>query len=552
MAASSIGLHIGVDTAEGVVLSGSFHSPRLVNWGKIPIPPGPWRSQFQAKEMEPVTEPSKETAAGATGEEVSAAISGLLKTMNLTSVQPYVAAAAESVIIRYFQMPMIPAHERRMAISYEAKKYLPFKVEDLITDFHVVTYRSDPALMRVMFFGIKKNVSMTYQLLLKAAGLTPLCLEPPPVSLMRLTRQSGQLSAGQVCVVLSVEQTNATISIAKEDLLYLSRNVMVGVPGQTDPQPSMELMEALVSETRVSIDYYRRRFLGEPVIQKVVLFGSDVSQNQVNELSRALELPVEPGEPFRRIGVGKEVPGGLAVATGLALRGLEKKPGQPNLLPIELRRQPRGILKPLLVSSSIALGLLCAAFLAQWWDLNAQQQKVASVQQQQVFPPGVTSAMSVQELLRFRTEKQRQIQFLKELSSGPPEKPSLLLSHMTTLLPPEIWLEQIFLTDTLKTEGQSPGLEAKRRGAILLQGYAYADHRDQELQLINDFLSQMKGSALLSSSFAEMSLGSVERSRYYEELEVTEFSLSAATNREDLAELSQRSKAAGSTRRYLP
>lgn len=540
MPASSIGLHIGSDSAELVVLSGSFHSPRLVGSERISIPPGPWRSQFQTKETEAGAELSKEAVPiPVTGEEVVAALSTLLKNVSLPSSQIYVAAASESVIIRYFQMPMIPIHERKMAVSYEAKKYLPFKVEDLITDSHVVTHRSDPALMRVMFFGIKKNVSMTYQLLLRTVGLTPLCLEPPPIALMRLMRQSGQSFTAQACAILCIEQSNATISIVKDDLLYLSRNVT-----------SADLMETLLSETRVSIDYYRRRFLGEPAIQKMIVFGLGITKTQVDELSSALELPVEIGEPFKRIGAGKNASAGFAVATGLALRGLEKKPGQPNLLPLEFRRESGNFLKPLLIPSAVAFGFLCIASSASLLDLNTYRQQVTGIQQQQVFPAGLTPGIDLQELLHFRLGKQQQIQFLKELSHFP-EKQSELLGEMANLLPPEAWLEQISLIDTLKTESSGSPLEVKHRRAVLFRGGAYANNRDQELQRINDFLSELKKSPRFSSCFTEFNLDSVERNRFYEELEVTEFSLSAAMSRDDLAELSQRSRSGGS-RRYQP
>lgn len=552
MAATSVGLYIGVDTAEWVVLRGSFHSPRITGWGRIPIPSGPWRSQFQAKESEPLSEFPKETTSPlASADDIARVITTLLKDTHLPTSCIHVAAVPESVIIRYFQMPMIPSRERRTAVSYEAKKYLPFKVADLITDFHVVTHRSDPALMRVMFFGIKKSTSMTYQMLLKSAGLTPLCLEPPVLSLMRLMRQSGQSFTTQAYTILSVEPSTATISIARDDLLYLSRNVGISPSSGSPPGHSPELMEALIHETRVSIDYYRRRFLGEPAIQKVILFGKEATPHQTDELSTALELPVELGDPFKRMGATKEVPAVLAVALGLALRGLEKRGPQANLLPLEARREPRDLLRPLAIPSAVAFGLLCLGSAVSWLDLNTHRQKVAEERQQQIFPAGVTPEMTLDELSRFRSEKQRQLRFLQELSPVP-EKQAHLLSEMTALLPPEAWVEQIALTDTLKSVGLASPLEVKHRRVIVLNGKAYTGYRDKEIEGINRFLADLRASALFASQFTEFHLDSVERKTFYEELEVTEFNLSGALDREDLPEGSNRSRLRGSLRRYLP
>lgn len=551
MAVTSVGLYIGADVVEAVILSGSFHSPRIAGWGRSPIPLGPWRSQFQAKESESSAEPSKEPPPPlASAEDAERIITTLLKKVNLPTSRVYVAAAPEGVIIRYFQMPMIPIRERRTAISYEAKKYLPFKVEDLITDFHVVTHRSDPALMRVMFFGIKKSTSMTYQLLLKSAGLTPLCLEPPALSLMRLLRQSGQSFTAQAHAILSLECSSATINIARDDLLYLSRNVGIPASSESLPGPSPELMEALIHETRVSIDYYRRRFLGEPGIQKVILFSKEATQTQVDEFSSALELPVELGDPFKRVSAAKEVPASLAVAAGLALRGLEKKTGQANLLPLEARREPGEFLRPLAIPSTAAFALLCLASAASWLNLNTHRQKVASIRQQQVFPAGVTPGMDLAALSHYRLEKQRQLRFLKELS-GVPGKQAHLLSEMTALLPPEAWLEQISLTDTLQPTDSAVG-ETKRLRVISLDGNAYANNRDQELKSVNQILASLKTSALFASRFTELGLNSVERTPFYEELEVTKFNLSGALNREDLKEGPSRLRQRGSPSRYSP
>ena len=545
MASPSIGLYVGTENADLVALSGSFQHPRLISFGRVQFPAqGTWRSLVRAEEGE---SPAGGTGTGTastpavTEEELARLIQSLLQKVRLPSAKVFTAVASEAVIIRYFQMPTIPVHERKMAIAFEAKKYLPFKLEDLVTDYEVITHRSDPALMRIMFFGIKKSSSAAYLSLLKSVGLTPLCLEAAPICLMRLTRQTGQLAPGQVATLLSVERDTATISIARNDLLYLSRNVTVLPSSESLEGPSPELLEALTNETRVSIDYYRRRFLGEPPVNKVILFGRAVEPKRLAELKTSLDLPVEWADPYKRMAGVKEIPLSLAVATGLALRGLENRAGETNLLPPERRRELQGLLKPLVfqvVAAAIALIFLKGLSIS---SLTSLEQKISALSQQQAYPAGMDRGWNLNQLQQYRNERQKELRLVQKLSRTQGKR-TALLSEATRLLPNEAWLKYLLLEETLKQERQeAPGNSAGQGipsladpGLVLkLVGGSYTDNRDKELEGINSFLASLKSNPLFGSIFSEFHLDSVQRGRFYDE-EVTEFRLTCASNARDL------------------
>lgn len=521
-------IYLGTENIDVMALSGSSLHPKIATFARSRLPDeSAWRAQTRVE--------GPEAAAGTAVspqqsiEAVAQVIQTILPKLGVPSSQTMIALPAESVVIRYFQMPAIPVHERKLAIAFEAKKYLPFKLEELVTDYEVVVRRSDPTLMRVMFFGIKKSSVATYLATCRSAGIWPGCLEPAPLSLMRLVRHTGQLPAGQVAALLHMEHDSATISIARDDLLYLSRNVSIApaVEGATESaEPTADLLEALVNETRVSVDYYRRRFLGEPTVQKVILFSQEKDEKRIADLSGALDLPVVAGNPYLKMTGAEAVPPGLAVSTGLALRTLEKRPKEINLLPLDQRRHTDGLIKPLiaeLVAAAVVLGIWYGISAA---NLTAQRQKLESIQAGQSWPEQVPRTATAAELRQFQSKKEQEARLLKALSE-PPIKPSELLARLAQLLPQESWLQYALLKESLQTNPLA------RRRVLRLTGSSYAGNRDVEIQRANDLIAALRADPLFAAAFSEFSLDSAQRS-VYEEEEITEFGITCATHAEDL------------------
>lgn len=529
MTPTSVGLYLGSDSADLVILTGSFQHPRLVHFGRVALSnQAAWLAQVRAEEKGMIPE-GEEAPAAPPGveEEMIRALQTLLGKADLPSPKASAAVSSEAVVVRYFQMPAIPIRERPLAVSFEAKKYLPFKLGELVTDFQALIHRSDPTLMRIIFAGIKRSSLATILALFKSVELIPLCLEPVPISLMRLLKQKGRLSPGQVAAILYVEKETATISIARDNLLYLSRNLTILTPSESGLGPSGELMGALVNETRVSIDYYRRRFLGEQGVSKVILFGQNVAVERVEELKGTLDLPVERGDSFERISGGQEIPAGLAVATGLALRGLEKRVGGINLLPPEYRQDSQGLLKPIVTQIAALFLLLAFWFGFSAADLDKLEQRISALRHSQVSPAGVSPGMDLLELERIQREQESELQFLRDLSKDRGVYTSLL-GETARLLPGQAWLRYAYLEDTFKADKPAPFSSMDRKRVLKLAGGFYAKDGNQELQQINLFLSSLRSNSLFKSAFSDFQLERVQRARFHGE-EITEFNLSCAS-----------------------
>ena len=61
-----------------------------------------------------------------------------MRKSNFKVEEVIVNLSLENAMLRYFQMPLIPEQEWRTAIKFEAKRHLPFNIEDIFFDFQVV------------------------------------------------------------------------------------------------------------------------------------------------------------------------------------------------------------------------------------------------------------------------------------------------------------------------------------------------------------------------------------------------------------------------------
>ncbi len=537
MPSASVGLYLGSQSADAVLLSGSFQHPQLVHFGRIQLPKErSWRSQLRLEETQVVSPQAAPAAPASTDEmtQVAQTLKEFLARLKLPNAPLFAGISSEAVVIRYFQMPFIPLGERKAAVAFEAKKYLPFKLEELTTDFQIVTQKTEQSLMRVIFFGVKSETLSSLLALFKEIGLAPWGLEPASISLLRLAGQTQQCQPHEAAVILSIERDTATIHIARGDLLYLVRNVTIPPSSPQEEGFPQELLEALIQETRVSIDYYRRRFAGEPEVSKALLYAKEMDPQLLQEIASALGgLPVELGLPFRKISSTQEAPSGLAVATGLALRGLERRKAgsEINLLPVPLRRRTHQVVKLAAVEAVAACLLLLVWFRLTQSHLLALDKKLSSLHLAQVAVAGIKPASETVELENARDEQQRELEFLKTVSSSRGEYASLV-SQIEQLLPPEGWLRYLFLEDQLKEQPKKGrAFQVVRNRLLKMAGGLHANNRDMEFEAANNFMASLRSTPSFTQAFSDFSLDMVQRGEYGWE-EITEFYVTCSNLKE--------------------
>ena len=139
----AVGIYINKETLQLVVLSKGITRPKLVTAGSMKIPPDativggpPAQKQitpFQASIREFLMEHNVREGAVAA-----------------------VAMPPEVIVIRYFQMPRLISQEQKTAVPFEARKYLPYKLEDTTFAYTISYDKVASNKMAVTFVAVEK------------------------------------------------------------------------------------------------------------------------------------------------------------------------------------------------------------------------------------------------------------------------------------------------------------------------------------------------------------------------------------------------------------
>ncbi len=79
--------------------------------------------------------------------EIIALFKDELRRNKIDARESTICLSGKDLIIRTFEIPVLPREELQSAINFEVKKYIPFKVEDLISDFQL---KFDKLYLRLM------------------------------------------------------------------------------------------------------------------------------------------------------------------------------------------------------------------------------------------------------------------------------------------------------------------------------------------------------------------------------------------------------------------
>jgi type IV pilus assembly protein PilM len=268
-------------------------------------------------------------------EAVKAAVNALqlpMRTVNL-------AVSGQWVVIRIVEMPTMKPAEMRQALPFEAQRYLPFPIQDVVVD-GVVLGPADAYKAWVLIVACKKELLERRIDWVKRAGLNVALIDVDALAIANgfLAIANGRRVAGTRALI-NVGAQLSNLVIFQQDVPYLVRDIPWGgdklirnVAEQAGIEaaavstaliqgaPSADLLsamklasEALVTELQLSFDYFENRF-GRPPEEILVSGGLGQSAGFVESLKSHLAQTVNPWVPARGLS------GQFAVAYGLALR----------------------------------------------------------------------------------------------------------------------------------------------------------------------------------------------------------------------------------------
>ena len=224
----AIGLEVGTSAIKVVELRAG-NPPVLANLAMRPMPPG-------LVQEDEVLDPQ------ALADEIKLLFdeAGIAKRYAVTAV------SNRQAITRNIKVPKMTIQELDEAIKWEAERYVPFPIDEVVLDYYALDNPDDVAQgeqLEVVVAAARIDLISQQVEYLKLAGLEPVVIDIKPFSLLRSLKGSllgehlnkNTLSgdvyteSDEIGVVLEIAASNTTITLVRGERVLMNRNI--GVSG---------------------------------------------------------------------------------------------------------------------------------------------------------------------------------------------------------------------------------------------------------------------------------------------------------------------------------
>lgn len=266
-------------------------------------------------------------------EELSAILKTLIAEAKIESKKASISLPVNKTFSTIMEVPSMSEKELVAAIPFEAQKYVPVPIDEVVLDWVVIPQKEAPA-------NISKNANESAaETEVDAAGRTKsliqvLIVAVPRETVSRLTRIAKL--AGLEISSLEQESFSLTRSlIGNDNGSYLivdlgrkSTDLIVVDEGLVKMSHNLDAInrEAILMEIDRVVNIYQMRYNRK--IGQCLLTGGRASEKElVDFLTGKLKIPIKAANPFARVGYPAvlnpdlgELGALLAVAIGLAMR----------------------------------------------------------------------------------------------------------------------------------------------------------------------------------------------------------------------------------------
>lgn len=222
----AIGLEVGTSALKVVELRAG-NPPSLVSLALRPMPPG-------LIQDDQVVDPAG----------LAAEIKSLLSDAGISHRSVVTAVSNRQAITRNIQLPRMTLQELDEAIKWEAERYIPFPIEEVVLDYFVLDNPADVEegeQLEVVIAAARLDLVSQQVDYLKLAGLEPVVIDVKPFTLLRslhgsllgehLTRstlsEAAYTDSNEVGVTVEIAASNSTITLVRGDRVLMNRNISV-------------------------------------------------------------------------------------------------------------------------------------------------------------------------------------------------------------------------------------------------------------------------------------------------------------------------------------
>jgi len=273
------------------------------------------------------------------------------------------AVSGRTVIVRYISMQLMNNADLKTAIHYEADKYIPFGMDEVVIDCAKLPIENEPHAapneMKILLVAVKRQIVEEHLAMLREANLEPVIIDVDSFALGNAFELANalnpRLEEPKVVGLVDIGGSKTNINIMVGNTSYFTREVYLGgndltnaiskrrgvgqIEAETlkvEPGTPLEeisedvgpALDDLGNEIQLSIDYFENQFESE--VAEVLLTGGTAAMKSIETtLGASFQKPTRVWNPLQSVPMGNTaIPADyvrrmgpqMAVALGLASR----------------------------------------------------------------------------------------------------------------------------------------------------------------------------------------------------------------------------------------
>ncbi|HIC04250.1 MAG TPA: type IV pilus assembly protein PilM [Nitrospirales bacterium] len=344
-----VGLDIGSHAIKLVELSLHKDKYRIDKLGIAPLPPG---AVVDGAIMEHA--------------QVVDVIKELFKSKKVKTKNVAISLSGPSVVVKVLHVPLMTEEELEEQVTLEAEQYVPFDLDEVNLDFHIlrddVVDAEGEAMMAVLLVAAKLDILEARTAVVKDAGLNPVVMDVDVFAIENMYEINYDVSPEEITALVNVGASYVNINILADGGSAFTRDVLIGgnryiealkqelslsdedavammkgIPvDAVQPGAADMILESVndevTTEVTRSFDFFRSAMVGYAMvgeemeeIKKVVLSGGGAQiAGLAQMLSNQLGIEVEFADPFRQMDLADKdyTPEALAELAPLAAIGV--------------------------------------------------------------------------------------------------------------------------------------------------------------------------------------------------------------------------------------
>lgn len=288
-------------------------------------------------------------------------VKSFFSEIGFKSKQASVSVKGQGVVIRFLSFPKMSRADFASSIRYEAEKYLPFSLSEVVFDYQIMSEagaqsNEDGATMSVVLVAARKTEIERLIQTVQSAGLKPDLIDIDILACANAFQHANPDAKNHCVGLIDLGATDSSLGILDKGMLVFSRDIaFAGAdlteaihrklnipqkeafemqlkidPNETSKTAALEEgLGRLFQEVKSSITYYYNQHQTEAPLETIYISGG-FSQLVIlpKLLEKQLEIPVKTWNPTDQMTIGEGIDKNslselipyLPISIGLAIR----------------------------------------------------------------------------------------------------------------------------------------------------------------------------------------------------------------------------------------